>query len=90
MNNEQIISLEECCKAYSIETTFVTMLSQSGIISLSEVNQRYYIDSDQLTALEKYAHMHYELDINIEGIEAISHLLNRIESLQKELQQLKG
>jgi hypothetical protein len=35
-------------------------------------------------------HLHYDLDINIEGIEAISHLLDRVDNLQRELITLKN
>ena len=34
--------------------------------------------------------LHYELDINIEGIDAISHLLQRVDQLQDELRIMKN
>jgi hypothetical protein len=34
--------------------------------------------------------MHYELDNNIEGIETINHLLEKIDLLQKEILQLRS
>jgi hypothetical protein len=34
--------------------------------------------------------MHYDLDINIEGIETINHLLEKIDLLQKEILQLRS
>jgi predicted lipoprotein len=33
--------------------------------------------------------LHYELDINLEGIETIFHLLDRIEALQQEMRDLQ-
>ena len=90
MNNENIISVEEYCTHYSIEASFVRSLSENGLIELSNVNESFYIDFDQLHALEKYIHLHYDLDINIEGIEAISHLLKKIDTLQTELRILRN
>ena len=34
--------------------------------------------------------MHYDLDINMEGIDVIAHLLKRIDSLQQELKMAKN
>jgi cell shape-determining protein MreC len=33
---------------------------------------------------------YYDLDINIEGIEALNYLLEKVKSLQEEIQQLKN
>ncbi len=90
MTNENSILIEECCKHYRIETSFVRTLNEQGLIELSYTNESYFIHNDQLSLLEKYMHLHYELDINMEGIEAISHLLEKIERLQLELRTLKG
>ncbi len=34
--------------------------------------------------------MHYDLNINLEGIDAIYHLLNRVSALQQELETVKN
>ena len=34
--------------------------------------------------------MHYELDINLEGIDAISNLLERVEEMQHEMTRLQN
>ncbi|MCH5597693.1 chaperone modulator CbpM [Niabella ginsengisoli] len=83
------ILVEDCCKYYSIETSFVRTLNDQGLIELEYTNQSYFINHEQLSVLEKYVHLYYDLDINVEGIEAISHLLKKIEDLQSELRQLK-
>lgn len=85
MENQHNISIEECCSYYSIETSFVQSLSEHGLIELTEVNESYQIDHDHLPLLEKYMHMHYDLDINMEGIEVIARLLKKIEHLQSAL-----
>ncbi|MCH5718738.1 chaperone modulator CbpM [Niabella hibiscisoli] len=90
MTNENNILIEECCKHYRIETSFVKTLNEYGLVELSYTNESYFIHNDQLSSLEKYVHLYYDLDINFEGIEAISHLLNKIEHLQHELRRLKG
>jgi hypothetical protein len=65
-------------------------LEDSGLIRVTSVEQSSYISSDELEKLEKFVRMHYELDINIEGIETINHLLEKIDLLQKEILQLRS
>lgn len=89
MEKHEYIILDDFCKYYSIEATFIRTLGASGIIELEERNEVYYIDCDQIPLLEKYINMYYNMDINIEGLETIHHLLATIESLQRELRQLK-
>ena len=42
----------------------------------------------QLPDVERYSRMYYDLSINIEGIDAIHHLLERMESMQQEIYSL--
>ncbi|MGC4232679.1 MAG: chaperone modulator CbpM [Niabella sp.] len=90
MENGNHILVEECCRYYSIETSFVKTLSEYGLIELEYTNESCFISNEHLPLLEKYMHLHYDLDINIEGIEAISHLLEKVEALQTELRALKS
>jgi hypothetical protein len=53
------------------------------------IEETSYIHKKQLPDLEKIIRFHSELDINIEGIETITHLLNRINELQNEITILK-
>lgn len=84
------ISVAECCVHYSIETTFVMQLDEYGLIELDHSGQSAFIAYEQLPELEKYMHLHYDLDINMEGLEAIRHLLQRMQQLQQELKRLEN
>lgn len=90
MENENKISVEQCCVYYSIETSFVQQLDEHGLIELSHSGQNVFIGYEQLSDLEKYMRMHYDLEINMAGMQAIKHLLARMESLQQEISRLKG
>lgn len=89
MENEKDILVEECCRYYSIETSFVKTLNEVGLIELKQTNELYYINYNQLSRLEKFMHLHYDMDINVPGIEAINHLLEKIAMLQNELRTLR-
>lgn len=90
MNNEELIPLEDFCHYYNVETTFVESLKESGLISVRYSKSSMYIELDEVPQLEKFARMHYELNINVEGIETICHLLEKVEKLQHEILQLRN
>ena len=75
---------------YNIEVSFVQKLDEHGLIELDRSGETILIAFEQLSDLEKYMHLHYELEINLEGLETIKHLLDRVHDLQKEVNRLKG
>ena len=85
MENNETIAAEECCSYYNIELSFVQLLDEHGLINLSKADDKVFISHDELPNLEKYMHLHYDLNINLEGLEAISHLLERIHDLQRQM-----
>ncbi|WP_313384516.1 chaperone modulator CbpM [Chishuiella sp.] len=79
------ISVVKYCEYHKIEPKFLIDLYQNDLVILHERNQEYFIDEEDLTKVERYIEFHYNLGINIEGIEVIHHLLDQIETLQKQL-----
>ncbi len=90
MEKDDLIPAEDFCIYHNIEYSFITSLEDSGLITVTSVEQSTYIPADELQKLEKFVRLHYDLDINIEGIETINHLLEKIEEMQKEILQLKN
>ena len=90
MKRENLIPLEEICIHHKIEASFLHALQETGLIDLIIISETFYIESDQLPQLEKYIDFHYTLDINLEGIETISRLLQHITTLQEETMLLKN
>jgi len=85
-----MIATTEICTYHEVEYTFISSLSEAGLIELRVVNEVTYIPEEELQKLEKMIRMHNELEINIPGIEAITHLLERVEQLQEELRVLRN
>ena len=86
---EDIITTEEYARQSHTDIHFINQLGEHGLIEIIIQEQRPYIHSQQLPLLEKYTRLHYNLDINVEGIEAISHLLQRITDMQTEMDNLR-
>jgi hypothetical protein len=90
METENLIPIEQLCTHYSIELSFIQSLTELGLIQITTIEESQFLLKDQIKDLEKMIRLHYDLDINIEGIEAISHLLLRVNDLQHELSALKN
>ena len=90
MQKDNLIALSEFCNSHNIEISFIGSLAQSGLIEITTINETGFIDADQLLQLERIIRLFYELDINLEGIESITHLLQRINSLQNEIIRLQN
>ncbi len=90
MEQEELIPAEDFCTHHQIEYSFISSLQNSGLISITSVESSSYIHPEEINKLEKFIRLHYDLDINIEGIETINYLLEKIEAMQKEMVSLKN
>ena len=88
--NERRILYSECMEIYKIERSFVEELNQSGLVRLVTEQDREFVECDELEYLEQFIRWNRDLDINVAGIEALHHLLQRMNSLQEELSQLRN
>ena len=88
MDTDLIIISEYCEKSHT-DPTFLLSLEEGGLIEIRTINGKQYLLLSQLGELERYSHLYYDLSINIEGIDAIRHILGRMDSLQQEIRQLR-
>ncbi|GAB2774526.1 hypothetical protein GCM10027275_16960 [Rhabdobacter roseus] len=82
---DQLIAIEEFCAYYNVERAFVSSVHEIGLIEVVQEEGSAFIPHEALPQLERIVRLHRELEINTEGIEAIMHLLNRVERLQHEV-----
>jgi hypothetical protein len=84
MQTDYLIDIDEFCANHNIEISFISSLEQTGLIKIKTIKETGFIDPKQLLQLEKIVRLYYELDINLEGIETINYLLQRINSMHDE------
>ena len=89
MSNNPLIPAEQFCAQHNVELSFISTLQENGLIQVITVEHTQFIPEEHLPELEKLVRLHYDLDINLEGLEAITYLLQRIEVLQNELRQTR-
>jgi len=90
MTKEHLIATSDFCVYYNVERTFITSLQEAGLVQITVMNEATYIPETELQKLEKMIHLHHDLEINIAGIEAITHLLDRVEQMQANVRSLKN
>jgi hypothetical protein len=84
MHSVEFIAAGEFCAFHHVELSFIKGLHESGLIGMTIRDGAILLPADDLPTLEKFARWHYELAINFEGIEALAHLLDRVDSLREE------
>jgi hypothetical protein len=87
---ENLVSTSDICTYHEVEYTFISSLSEAGLVELKVVNHTTYIPESELQKLERMIRLHNDLEINIAGIEAITHLLERVEQMQEEMRRLRN
>lgn len=90
MEMQEFIPLDVFCQQHRIEISVISSLEEYGLIEVSRIEEAEYIQLSQLADAEKLVRLYGELDINLEGIDVIIHLLHRIKEMQTEMQLLKN
>jgi hypothetical protein len=90
METRSLIQIEQLCTHCNIDESFVLSLHELGHIELVFEDNNPYINESELKSLESLIYFNTELNINLEGIDAIGHLIKRIEQLQHELHSVKS
>jgi len=90
MKTDHLIPLDVYCTSNDIEISFISSLQEAGLIEITTIEEAGFFDTEQLQQLERYLRFYYELNINLEGIDAIKHLLNRVNSMQEEITLLRN
>lgn len=90
MDEKYLVAIDEFCESHKIEISFISSLHESGLIELTTIRESEFIEVEQLRKLEKFIRLYYELDINLEGIETINYLLQRIDSMNDEIRHLRN
>lgn len=85
-----VITIREYCTYHEpVEPDFIQSLIANGLLRQVDEEKEPAIYFEELSNLERFARLHYDLDINVPGIETIQHLLERMQALQAELRQLR-
>lgn len=88
--DNRYISIMEFCNCHHLEYSFIHSLTEYGLLKTIVIEEDEYIEQEQVRELERMMRLHYDLEINMQGIDAINHLLDRVSRLQEEVRQLQN
>lgn len=90
MEEHELIPAQEFCMHHHVEINFIYLLREYGLIEIISNEGTDYLSADRLRELEKIIRLHSDLNVNMEGIDVILHLLKQLEDAAQELNQLKS
>ena len=90
MDPNEYISISEFCNCYNIEIGFIRSLNEKGLLETVVISEQEFIGKEKIGDLERMMRLHYDLQINLEGIDAINNLLERVSGLQNEIRVLQN
>lgn len=85
-----MILAQEFCTHYQVEMNFIHSLQEFGLVEVISNEGNDYLSADQLNELEKMIRLHYDLNVNVEGIDVILHLLEQLDEAQRETNELRN
>lgn len=90
METRELIPVEILCNQYNIPVAFFNNLQEFELIQIVNKKSGYFIHISQIKQVEKLIRLHFDLEINFEGLDAIYHLLNQVETLKEEVKLLQN
>lgn len=90
MKREDLIQVDHLCNQYKVEVSFFTELQDFGFVEIVTLEDTYFIHEERLHVIEKIVRIHNDLNINLEGIDVVLNLLDKIDELQDELTTVKN
>ena len=89
MVKQNYILVNHYCEQTKISNAFIDSLHKYGLIECKQIKTEIYILSEDIVEIERFNRLHNDLGINLEGIDALNHMLQRIRSMESEMNLLK-
>ena len=90
METKELIVIEEFCKSHDIPVSFFDSLNEYSLVKIVRLEEQECVPVSDLPTIEKMMRLHYDMQVNFEGIDIITNLLRDIEAMQSELKELRN
>lgn len=90
MDTEKYIPVLHLCDLYQLEISFFKELSEEGLIELVSRKDSIYVHEEKLYTVERIIRIHRELNVNIQGIDVVLNLLEKVDTLQNEMYNMQS
>jgi len=89
METAHLVPVNTFCIHHQVDLAFIDALQRFGLIETVTIEEVNFIPEEKITDLEKMVRLYHELDINLEGLDVITHLLERMKAMQDEITLLR-
>lgn len=90
MEETHVIAIEKISTHFGIPLSFFLELEEINLIEFENFENVKCIKISNVQTLEKLIRLHYDLNINMEGLDVINNLLDQVTQLQEENQILRN
>ena len=90
MQTDQLILVDTFCVWHNVAVPFVNTLHEHGLIDITIKDEKAFISENNLKQVERLIRLHNDLEINLEGVEAITYLLEKLKHQQEEITALQN
>ena len=85
MRTENFILVNHYCEQTRIPVDFIYSLQDYGFIEVREIEDKIYVEPHAIVEIERVSRLQNDL----EGIDALFHMLQKVEQLESQLRYLK-
>ncbi len=89
MINSNYILITQYSEYSNIENSFLENLFEYGLIRFEKEDNAIYINEEDIPEIERLYRLHQDLGINFEGLDAINHMLRKLEKMEKTINLLR-
>jgi hypothetical protein len=90
MQTEKFIRVDNFCLWHNVDFSFINTLQEYGLIEITTKEDIAFIPESTLGHVEKLIRLHHDLQINLEGVEVITYLLERLKQQQENIMHLQN
>ncbi|TVZ14150.1 chaperone modulator CbpM [Maribacter sp. MAR_2009_72] len=89
MDTSRYIQIEVYCERTQTPLEFIEDLLEFEMIEIEHIEHKKYIQTQQIVEIERIHRLRNDLGINLEGIATLNNMLQKINSLEKEVKLLQ-
>jgi chaperone modulatory protein CbpM len=89
MKSQEYIAVTHLCKQYKVTSQWFHQLHETGLVQIITVEEEPSVHVTHIHKVDKIIRLHQDLNVNPEGIDIILNLLEKIDTLQTEMNRLE-
>jgi type I restriction-modification system DNA methylase subunit len=89
MNLENYIQIEVYCKQTQTPLEFIDDLFEFDMIEVQRIDNKSYVQPHHIVEIERIYRLRNDLGINMEGIDTLNHMIEKVKRLEQELKMLR-